>query len=340
MKVLMIGGTGLISSAVTELALEKGIDLYLLNRGTTPLPEHERLTVFQADINDREAVRRVLDGHRFDSVVNFIAFTVDHVERDYALFKDITRQYVFISSASAYQKPLSNPVITESTPLHNPYWPYSQNKIACEDYLMARYRQDHFPITIVRPSHTYAPSAVPLGLFGEKGAYSVIQRMRRGKKVLVHGDGTTFWTVTHHRDFAKGFVGLLGNPHAIGESFHITNDEWVTWNQIYESLAAALNVEAHIVHIPSDALSTLSGRFYGGFLGEKTYNVIFDNSKIKQLVPEFNATIRIDEGLREAVAYIDAHEECRIEDPDFDAWCDAVIEKYEALVAALPKYTK
>lgn len=338
MKVLFIGGTGTISSAISALAIEKGMDLYLLNRGNhaTFMPENAKVII--ADINDEDTVLKCLEGLSFDVVVDFIAFDTGHIERDYRLFKDKTKQYIFISSASAYQKPLSSPFITESTPLSNPYWKYSSNKIACEELLMEKYRSKGFPITIIRPSHTYGNTSVPTALHGNNGSFSVIKRIRKGEKVIVHGDGSTLWTLTYNKDFAKAFIGIMGNAHALGEAYHITSDESLTWNQIYEIIGAALGVKPKIVHIPSDILSILSEKFDGGLLGDKTHTVIFDNAKIKKAVPDFTATTRFDQGVRQALDYIYSHKECQKEDPEFDAWCDEVIEIYEGSITKLPKY--
>src|SRR3712207_2491716 len=244
MKALFIGGTGIISSACVDLAVARGIDVTLLNRGQSTRPIPAKATVLQGDIRDRDAVSTVLGDMVFDVVADFVAFTPEHVETDIELFRGRTRQYIFISSASAYQTPPRNWLTTESTPLHNPHWAYSRAKIACEERLIAAYRDEGFPVTIVRPSHTYDQTSIPLD-----GKYTVLDRMRKGKKVVVHGDGTSLWTLTHHRDFAKAFVGLLGNPHALGEAIHMTSDEVLTWNHIVETLATALGVQAHIVHI-------------------------------------------------------------------------------------------
>ncbi len=338
MRVLLIGGTGTISSAVSELAVKKGIDLYLLNRGTQKhlIPEGAKLIC--ADINDTNKVCESLKDLTFDVVADFIAYSVEEVKRDYELFKGKTKQYIFISSASAYQKPLSDPFITESTPLANPYWEYSRNKIACEDFLISKYRSEGFPVTIVRPSHTYGNTKIPTAIHGRKGSFSVVERIRKGKKVIVHGDGSSLWTLTYNKDFAKAFIGLMGNIHAIGESYHITSDESLTWNQIYETIGSALGVDVKIVHIPSDGLSNLCPDFYGGLLGDKTHSVIFDNSKIKKAVPGFTADTRFDQGVRIALNHIYSNKECQIEDPEFDEWCDKIIETYEEVVSRLPRY--
>lgn len=337
MKALFIGGTGTISSAVSTLATEKGIDLYLLNRGNNTAFVPDKAKVITADINSEAEALKKLEGMTFDVVADFIAFNTEHVERDYRLFRDKTRQYIFISSASAYQKPLSCPHITESTPLSNPHWEYSRNKIACEELLTEKYRSEGFPVTIVRPSHTYGNTSVPVAVHGGKGSFAVVERIRKGKKVVVHGDGSSLWTLTHNTDFAKAFVGLLGNAHALGEAYHITSDESLTWNQIYEIIGSALGVEPKIVHIPTDVLSRLRPELYGGLMGDKAHTVLFDNSKIKRAVPDFAATTRFDQGVRQTLEYIYSHEECRKEDPEFDAWCDKVIESYEEVLERLPR---
>ena len=252
MKVLFIGGSGIISSASSALALERGIELYLLNRGQSPRSIPEGAKVLHGDIRDPASVKAALGDLSFDAVVNWVAFTPEHIETDLELFRGRTRQYVFISSASAYHKPVTSLPITESTPLHNPFWQYSRDKIACEERLMRAYREGGFPITIVRPSHTYDQTLLPMD-----GGYTAVKRMRQGKPVIVHGDGTSLWVLTHHQDFARGFVGLLGRPEAIGETYQITSDEWLTWNRIFEMVAAAAGVEAKIVHVPSEVIAAL-----------------------------------------------------------------------------------
>lgn len=298
MKVLFIGGTGIISSACTDLALQQGIDLYLLNRGKSQRTTPEGAKVLTGDINDPDSARAALGDHQFDAVVNWIAFVPDQIQRDIEIFRNRTRQYVFISSASAYQTPAANLPIRESTPLDNPFWEYSRNKIACEEALIHVYRREKFPITIVRPSHTYDRTLLPFD-FG----YTVFRRMLDGKPVIVPGDGTSLWTLTHHRDFAKGFNGLLGHSGAIGEAFHITNDEWLTWNQIYDTVAAKAGVEANKVHIASETIARALPQVGPGLLGDKSNTSIFDNSKIKALVPSFICDIPFSRGAEEVVAY-------------------------------------
>ncbi len=311
MKVLFIGGTGNISSAVSRLAVSVGIDLYHLNRGIRKA-DFPGVKAIRGDITKPEEVARAIAGHQWDAVVNWIAFTVPDVERDIQLFAGKTRQYIFISSASAYQKPPVHPVITESTPLANPFWDYSRNKIACEERLMRAYREQGFPFTIVRPSLTYDTGNIPVAIGGWQG-YAFLDHIRRGKPAVVHGDGSSLWTVTHSEDFAAGFVPLLANQQTIGHAFHITSDEVLTWNQIYEAVAAAAGVEVKIVHIPSDVIADMAEKLgqkwmRGNLLGDKSWSCIFDNSKVKSFAPGFAAKDRImfAEGMRRAVAWFDA----------------------------------
>ena len=331
MKALFIGGTGTISTAISKKLLAEGWDLYLLNRGNRndvlPAGAH---TLIVEDVNDEAAVAEVIKDFNFDVVCDFIAFVPAQLERDYRLFQNKTKQFMFISSASAYQKPLSDYKITESTPLANPYWEYSRNKIACEEYLMKMYRETGFPITIIRPSHTYDERSVPLGVHGDKGSWQVVKRMLEGKPVIVHGDGTSLWTMTHNSDFAKAFVGLMGNIHAIGEAYQITSDESLTWNQIYQIIADCLGVAFKPYYVPSDFLHAVGKYdFAGGLIGDKANSVVFDNAKIKRAVPGFTATVRLDMGMKQTIEYILSHPECQVEDPEFDEWCDKVIAALE-----------
>ncbi|MCL4266391.1 MAG: SDR family oxidoreductase [Anaerolineae bacterium] len=329
MKVLFIGGTGIISSACAPLAVERGMELYLLNRGQSARPSPPGAMVLHGDIRDRASALQALGDHQFDAVVEWIAFTPEHIETDLSLFHGRARQYIFISSASAYQTPPVNLPVTESTPLHNPYWAYSRNKIACEERLLRAYREDGFPMTVVRPSHTYDQTLLPM-----HGGYTNVHRMRQGKKVIVHGDGTSLWTMTHHRDFAKGFVGLLGNNHAIGETFHITSDELLTWNQIVELVAQAAGVEAQLVHIPSDYIARFNSNWGDSLLGDKTHSMIFDNSKIKRLVPDFAAAIPFAQGVREIMAWYDADPSRQVVNTELDHLMDRLITAYESALPA------
>jgi nucleoside-diphosphate-sugar epimerase len=330
LKILFIGGTGIISSACSALAIENGFDLYLLNRGrTSSRPVPAGATVLNGDIRDAASARAALEGHTFDAVVDWIAFTPEHIETDLELFHGRTGQYVFISSASAYQTPPASLPVTESTVLANPFWPYSRNKIACEERLVRAYREQNFPATIVRPSHTYDKTLLPMD-----GGYTAIDRMRRGKPVVVHGDGSSLWTLTHHRDFAKGLVGLLGNHHAIGEAFHITSDEVVSWNQIFQIFAEAAGVSSPtLVHIPSDVIAAYDSRWGEGLLGDKAHSMIFDNSKIKRFVPGFAATIPVSWGAKEVLAWYDADPARQTVDARMDGLMDTLIE---AQMRALP----
>ena len=329
----MIGGTGTISSAITRQLAASGHDLWLLNRGTRKSEVPANVKQVIVDIDDTDEVQRLLGNAQFDAVCEFIGFLPSQVERDIRLFKGRTKQYVYISSASAYNKPAANHVITEGTTLANPYWEYSRNKIACEELLLKTYREEGFPITIIRPSHTYCERAVPVSVHGLKGSWQVLKRMMEGKQVLVNGDGSSLWTLTWNEDFAHGFIGLLGNPKAIGEAFQIMSDEQLSWDQIYQCVANALNVTPRLYHVASDFLAATSPKawdFTGNLLGDKSLTVVFDCTKLKRAVPGFQATTRFDEGVRRCVAYILAHPELQTEDPEFDAWCDRVIAAQES----------
>jgi nucleoside-diphosphate-sugar epimerase len=329
-RILFIGGSGVISSACVARAVAVGHDVTVLNRGGSsalrPLPDEVRQVV--GDIRDPESVHTALgngggDPLEFDVVCEFTAFTPDHVRADLDLFEGRVGQYVFISSASAYQTPPSRLPVTESTPLVNPLWDYSRNKIACEDLLVAAVRDRGFPATIVRPSHTYDNTLLPT-----MGHWTDIARMRAGKPVVVHGDGTSLWTITHHADFAIAFVGLLGNPMAIGDSFHITGDHAPTWNQIYGWLADAAGVaDPEFVHVASETIAAVHPEWGPGLLGDKAHSMIFDNAKVKALVPEFRTTITFDEGARRIIEFHDAHPELQV----VDAVADAAFERILAL---------
>ena len=326
MKVLFIGGTGIISSACSQLAGERGVDLYLLNRGQSSRPIPAGAHVLNGDIRRIDSVETAIGDHTFDVVADWVAFTPDHVETDLSLFRGRTGQYIFISSASAYQKPPASLPVTESTPLDNPYWEYSRNKIACEERLLRAYREEKFPVTIVRPSHTYDRTLLPT-----HGGYTMIDRMRKGKKVIVHGDGTSLWVLTHHTDFAKGFVGLLGDSRAIGDAFQITSDELLTWNQIYEILARAAGAEVpHIVHVPSDLINAYDPIWGAGLLGDKAHSLIFDNTKIRRLVPDFAATIPFARGAEEIMAWYDANPARRMVDEKFNRIIDRILSACES----------
>jgi nucleoside-diphosphate-sugar epimerase len=332
MRALFIGGTGRISTEITQLCAASGFDITLLNRGNREarLPEGLPVTHWQLDINDAQAVAEKLANETFDVVADFIVFGEEQLERDIALFAGKTKQYIFISSASAYQKPLSHYMISESTPLANPYWAYSRAKIACEERLVTEYRANGFPITIVRPSHTYDESAIPLAIHGKKGPWPIVKRMLDGKKVLLPGDGSTLWTLTHSRDFAKGFIGLMGNIHAIGEAVHITSDESLTWNQIYACIGDALGVEPQLAHVATDFINACDPSFGGALYGDKSNTVAFDTTKLKRLVPGFCATLRFDEGIKYSIENFLANPSLQVDDPDFDRFTDAVLAAQEA----------
>ncbi len=325
MRVLFIGGTGMISTAVSRQAVARGIELWLLNRGNRPLAVPDSRAI-AADIRRFDEMAEALKGHRFDVVVDWIAYGVGDIERDLALFQGKVGQFVFISSASAYQKPPTRFPLTESTPLYNPYWDYSRNKIACEELLMRAYREHGFPVTIVRPSLTY-DRQLPIAL-GGWGCYTLADRMKAGRPIIVHGDGTSLWVNTHAEDFGRGFLGLLGNDQAIGHPFHITSDEVLTWDQIYRTIAGALGVEANIVHIASDFIVKVAPQLTGTLLGDKAWSVAFDNSKIKAFVPGFQATIPFRDGIRRTLAWFDADERRKRVDPAVNAELDRILEAY------------
>ena len=331
-KALFIGGTGTISMAITrQLAKGDEWELWLLNRGSRTEDLPEGVKVLNGDINDEAKIAELLGDMTFDTVCDFIGFVPAQVERDVRLFSGRTKQFMYISSASAYQKPVGDFRITEGTPLVNPYWEYSRNKIACEELLMKEYRENGFPVTIIRPSHTYDERNVPMGVHGSKGSFQVLKRMMEGKPVIVHGDGTSLWTMTHNSDFAKGFIGLMGNVHAIGEAYQITNDETLTWNQIFQAIADVLGVEYKPYYVASDYLASF-GKYdlYGGLLGDKSNCVVFDNTKLKRAVPGLCMNVRFEQGVRSTIEYILSHPECQVEDPEFDAWCDRLIGELEA----------
>jgi nucleoside-diphosphate-sugar epimerase len=326
MKILFIGGTGIISSACSQRVCDRGDALTIFNRGLTSRPIPSNVRLVQVDYKNRSLFKDILKNHTFDVVVNWIAYTAEDVACDIAAFQGKIGQYVFISSASAYQKPPSRLPITEETPLLNPYWEYSRQKIACEELLQRARHDSGFPMTIVRPSHTYDRRKLPL-----HGGYTIIQRMRLGSKIVVHGDGTSLWTLTHHRDFSKGFTGLLGLPAAIGESFHITSDELLSWNQIHEMIAHAAGVEPNIIHLPSSFIARYDSGWGDSLLGDKRYSMIFDNSKIKKFVPGFCAQIPFEQGAREIVQWLDADKSRQDVDPWFDQMLDHMINDYESI---------
>ena len=326
MKVLFIGGTGNISIACTKSALEKGYEVYHLNRGKTENPFGNRVNSILADVNNRESIANAVKDITFDVVANFVAFIPEDIKRDFEIFRDRIGQYVFISSASAYQKPPSHPVITESTPLKNPFWQYSRDKISCENDLNQLYREKNFPITIIRPSLTY-DTVIPAAI-GSWDDFTIIDRIRKRQKIIVHGDGTSLWTITHSEDFAKGFIGLLGHQQAIGHSFHITSDELLTWNQIYEAIGMAAGDIPDMVHIPSEFIASFDDFHTGNLLGDKAHSVIFDNSKIKAFVPGFQALIPFKTGIKRTVSWFEEKPSRMKIINETNSFMDKVIQSY------------
>lgn len=323
MKVLFIGGTGIISSAVSQLVVQKGIDLYHFNRGKS----HRKIDGVKniiGNIRDIEATKKALKNYTFDVVVNWISFVPEHAKADIEIFSGITKHYIFISSASAYQKPLSKLPITEETPLINPFWQYSRNKASCEKILVNAYNTNNFPATIVRPSHTYDNTLIPTDW-----GYTILDRMINRKRIIIHGDGTSLWVLTHNTDFAVGFVGLFGEPEALGEAFHITSDELLTWNQIYEMIADELGVELNAVHIPSDFIAKHDPVYGAGLLGDKAHSVIFDNSKIKKFVPGFKCKIPFLEGVKEIVSWYKTNKNWQIVNEEINSSVERIIAAYE-----------
>jgi nucleoside-diphosphate-sugar epimerase len=334
MKVLFIGGTGNISGACSRLAIQQDVELYHLNRGKVKADVPSEVKTIKADIKDKNAVLSAIGDQNFDVVVNWIAFTPEDIRQDIEIFTGRTDQYIFISSASVYQKVGGHPVITESTPLYNPYWDYSQDKITCEEILNDEYRKNGFPITIVRPSLTY-DTVIPVAI-GSWTDYTIVDRMKKGQEVIIHGDGTSLWTVTHSEDFAMGFNGLLGHQQAIGHSFHITSDELLNWNQIYEAVAIAAGVELNAVHIASDFICDFGDKIgwewmRGNLLGDKAVSTIFDNSKIKRFVPEFNATITFKQGIKRTVEWFEADPARMVIDKGNNDFIDKVLKAYKKL---------
>ena len=324
MKILFIGGTGVISSACSALCSEKGDDLYLLNRGNSNLPAGIKYNLLKGDIWDFNHVRSLISQHTFDVVVQWLGYSHDRVLRDYELFNGRTGQYIFISSASVYQKPDLWKPITEKTPANNPYWSYSQAKIKCEETAMELYRNKQFPVTIVRPSHTYDKTKIPL-----MGGYIALDQMLNNKKVIVHGDGTSLWTLTHHKDFAKGFIGLFGQKESIGETYQITSDKALTWDKICRTLGDALDIVPDIIHIPADFINHYDHEWGDGLLGDKCHCMVFDNSKIKKLVPEFKAEIPFSQGAKEIVEWYLSNSSRQTVDPAITWKYNEIIGWYE-----------
>jgi nucleoside-diphosphate-sugar epimerase len=328
MRILFTGGTGNISTACTALALKKGFEVFHLNRGNRPEREQAGVRTLKADIRDPEAVRRALGDLRFDAIIQFLAFRPEHIETDLELFKDKTDQYVFISTCSAYKKPSLTPWITEDTPLENPFWEYSRLKADCEKVLQEKAPAARLGYTIVRPSHTYDNGWIP-GCFGSAG-YGLAWRMLQGKEIVVPGDGQSLWTLTHASDFAVGLVGLLGKKEALGQAFHITSDERLTWDAIHWIVGKALGVEPKIVHVTSEYIAQLYPERGAGLLGDKAVSVLFDNSKIRRLVPEFSPKVGFEEGIRASLAWFDQRPALKFPDPTMNAEMDDILKRWKA----------
>lgn len=336
MKILLIGGTGIISAAVTKQLAAQGHALTLVNRGTRPEAIPAEAELIKTDTRDEAALAQQLKGKYYDAVADFISFTAEDVERSFRLFSGHTKQYLFISSGAAFQKPLSDYRVTESTPLRNPYWTYASNKIKCEEALIRHYREDNFPITIVRPGHTYDERWVPLGISGDKGCWQVMKRMMAGKPTIIHGDGTSLWTLTHNSDFAAGFCGLVGNIHALGETVHISSDEVLSWNQIYQCIADALGVTLNPFYVSSLFLHCSSDyNFKSCLIGERAHSTVFINDKLKRLVPGFHSKVCFRDGIQKTVDNILATPELQVEDPKYDAYCDLLVEELNGAAARI-----
>lgn len=343
MKILLIGGTGNISSAVTNMLYQGGHEVWLLNRGNKRHEIPAGIRQIVADINDEAATDQMLGNQQFDAVCQFIGFQPEQVERDIRLFRHRTRQYVFISSASVYLKPAPHYLLTEQTPVGNPFSAYARGKIACEEVLMKACRDQHFPVTIVRPSHTYGSQMIPVSVRGPKGFWQVVRRMLDGRPVIIQGDGSSLWTMTWNEDFAQGGVGLLGNAQAIGETFHITSDETLTWNQIYQAIAEGLGVELKCCHIASETLCAEAPQEWGfeaNLLGDKSVSVVFDCTKLRRLVPSFLPSTPFSQGVRRSISYVLSHPELQVADPEFDAWCDRLIEQHSSRHYTINSYGK
>ena len=333
MKILFLGGTGVISTACTRLAVARGLDVTLLNRSSRDgIPGTRQIT---ADITRTAEAATALAGKTWDAVVDFIAFDRASVEQRLELFRGRTAQYVFISTTSAYQKPAAHHLLTESTPLANPFWEYSRLKIAAEDRLQLALREDAFPVTIVRPSLTYDDPSIPLAINARGKSFTNIARLRAGRPLIIPGDGLSLWTITHSSDFAKGLIGLLGHQGAIGHAFHITSDEALTWNQIYQAVADAAGVaQPRFVHIASDFITACLPEYTGTLLGDKANSAVFDTTKIKRFVPDFVATTRFRDGIAQAVKWFDSDPSRQVTDPDTEAKWDRLIAAYERGLAA------
>ncbi|MGD0463264.1 MAG: SDR family oxidoreductase [Tepidisphaeraceae bacterium] len=330
MKVLFVGGTGIISTACVRLAAQRGMEVHVLNRGKTQAELPPDVKAIHADIQDENQAGAALENRTFDVVANFVNFVPKDIERDFRLFRDKVGQYFFISSASAYQTPPVNYLVTESTPLANPHWEYSRNKILCEERL-AEYGEKGFPAVVVRPSLTYGDTLIPLSVTSWTQSWSTVDRMLKGKPIIIHGDGTNIWTSTHNSDFAKGFLGLFGNARAIGNAFHITSDEVLTWNQCYQIVADAVGARPKFVHVSSEMLTAFNPELEGWLAGGFSNSVVFDNTRIKSWVPDFLATTGFKEGIGQTIRHFQSNPRLQVVDSKFDQWCDRVIAAMEAV---------
>ena len=328
MRVLFVGGTGNISTAATRLLAEQGVDLTVLNRGQSDVLLPDEVRRIRADIRDGSSVSDALRGEEFDVVVDWLAYVPQHVEADIELFSGRISQYVFISSATVYRKPSPFFPLVEEAPLGNAHWQYARDKIACEERLRREHEQKGFPATIVRPSYTYGETWIPTALDGTD--YTIVDRMLRGKKIVVPGDGESLWTMTHNTDFARLLVAILGNADAVGESFHITSDEVLTWNQITETIAAAAGLEPRIVHVPSDFVAAVDPELGVGLLADKAHSLVFDNAKIKRFAPGVEANVPFAEGVARSLAWFDADPARKVVDEERNALLDRIVDAYEA----------
>jgi nucleoside-diphosphate-sugar epimerase len=335
MKVLFIGGTGLISMAASKLAVQQGFDLYLLNRGNRDKFVPEGATMLRGDINNHIEMESLLENRHFDVVVDWIIFNNEDIERDIKLFAGKTNQYIFISTAATYQRPPAYYILDESTPQHNPGWDYAVNKIACEERLIKEYREKSFPMTIVRPSHTYGNTSIPFAITSGGNPWTLVDRILKGKKIIIPGDGTSLWTITHNTDFAKGLVGLLGNTQTIGHAFHITSDEVKTWDQYLNVIGQAVGVEPKSIHITSECISLFMPEFKGSLFGDACNSYVLDNSKIKKFVPGYTATTSFEHGIRQSIAYFEEHPELQTVDEVLNAKMDKTIAAYEAFLSSI-----
>jgi len=326
MRILFIGGTGNLSAECAALLHERGHEIVVLSRGRNAVPPGYR--AIQADRKDAAAMRAGLKGAQPEVVINFLGYDLSDVQTDYELFNGVVRQYVFISSTVVYAKPPQRLPLTEDSPVGNAWWDYAQKKLACEQWLRQRQEEGGFPVTIVRPSHTYSQGWVPNPI--SSGSYTFAARLEQGKPVFIHDDGESRWTLTAAADFAVGLAGLAGKTEAIGEAFHITSDEVLSWNQIYAEIAAAVGVKSpQIVKVPTEFICRVAPQMTGTLKGDKAHPGVFDNAKIKRLVPEFRCRMPFRLGVRESVRWLRGHPEQRNLKPEIDALIEEVIGAWD-----------